>query len=128
MTYENLILGVSAHLLFYEHLPHWGGWFNRLLNKLPKPLRDLYEMWRCPYCAGFWIGLALHALTGQWFLAGFANLPEYWGAAANPLGWFLDGLAFALCNKLGILMVNALGYPALLGYAKKQEFFASKAA
>lgn len=128
MNYEILILGVSIHLLFYEHLPHWGTWFGRALLLLPKPLQALYEQWRCPYCAGFWIGLALHGMTGAWLFPFFGALPGFWGFAALPLGWFLDALAFALLNKLGVLLVNAIGLPALLGHAKKQEFFAERPA
>ena len=121
MTYENLLLGVAIHLLFYDHLPHWGTWFKRILAMLPTPLQTLYEQWRCPYCAGFWIGLALHALTGQWFLPIFAELPGFWGAASLPIGWFFDGLAFAVMNKLAVLVINAISYPALLTMAKKKE-------
>lgn len=123
----NLILGVSIHMLFWEHLPHWGTWFNAILKVLPKPLQTLYEQWRCPYCAGFWLGLAIHAITGAWFVPSFAELPDYWGSLAGPLSWFLDALTFAVLNKLGVLIINAVGYPAIIGYAKKQEFFAAKA-
>ncbi len=123
MTYENLLLGIAIHMLFYEHLPHWGTWFNRILSALPQPLRTLYEQWRCPYCAGFWIGLALHAITGKWFLPAFADLPAYWGIAGPTLGWIFDGLAFAIMNKIGVVVVNALSYPAILGMMKKKEVF-----
>ncbi|AVW93128.1 hypothetical protein [Celeribacter baekdonensis] len=126
MTYQNLILGLSIHLLIYEHLPHWGAWFNRLLKALPLALQTLYEQWRCPYCAGFWIGLALHAVTGQWLFDSFVHLPTWLGVTAQPLGWIMDALAFAVLNKVGILFVNAIGYPALLGYQMKQEFIARK--
>ena len=127
MTYENLILGIAIYLLLWEHLPHWGTWFNRALSALPQPLQTLYEQWRCPYCVGFWIGLGLHAVTGQWLFAAFADLPAYWGLAGVPLGWFLDGLCFAVLNKTGVLLLNAIGLPALLGHQKKQDFMARKA-
>lgn len=123
MTYEILILGIAIHLLFYDHLPHWGTWFKRFIAALPKPLQTLYEQWRCPYCAGFWIGLALHGITGMWFLPAFAELPEAFGMARNILGWFFDGLAFAVMTKFGVIVINAASYPAILTMAKKKEFF-----
>lgn len=122
MTYQNLILGVAIYLLFYEHLPHWGTWFNAILKRLPKPLQTLYEQWRCPYCCGFWIGLVLHACTGQWFIPAFSDLPAFWGAAGPVFGWTVDGLCFAVMNKLGVLIITAMAYPALLGLQKKEEF------
>lgn len=125
MTYENLILGIAIYLLFWEHLPHWGTWFNRGLAALPQPLQTLYEQWRCPYCVGFWIGLAVHAITGNYLFAAFGDLPDAWGFLGAPLGWFLDALAFAVLNKTGVLLVNAITYPALLGVQKKQEFVAA---
>lgn len=123
MALENLILGVSIHLLFYEHLPHWGSWFNAILTRLPRPLQTLYEQWRCPYCAGFWIGLALHAVTGNWFLSEFANAFETLGPAASATAWLADGLAFAVACKLSVISLSALTYPAIMGMQKKLEVF-----
>ncbi|SHG88465.1 hypothetical protein [Cognatishimia maritima] len=128
LNIPTLILGVSLHMLLWEHLPHWGTWFSRLLGVLPRPLQTLYEQWRCPYCAGFWIGLLLHAVTGQWFIAGFVQLPEFWGPAAVPLSWFIDALAFAALNKFGVLTLTALAYPAMLGHQAKEEFMAKMSA
>lgn len=125
MTYENLILGIALYLLLWEHLPHWGTWFNRVLASLPQPVQTLYEQWRCPYCVGFWIGLMLHAVTGNYLFTSFADLPTTWGLLATPMGWFLDALAFAVLNKVGVLLVNAISYPAILGHQKKQEFMAA---
>ena len=119
MTYENLILGISIHMLFYQHLPHWGTWFNRLLKALPRPLQTLYTQWECPYCCAFWIGLTLHAVTGHWFLPGFAGLHP-------ALGWFADAMSFAVMVKLGVVAFYAIGFPALLGRQKMQEFLSEK--
>ncbi|MCB1330564.1 MAG: hypothetical protein KDK28_14530 [Maritimibacter sp.] len=119
MTYQNLILGISIYLLLWEHLPHWGRWFKRLIAALPGPLQTLYEQWRCPYCVGFWIGLGLHAVTGTWLFPAFAQISADWGPLGGVLGWFFDGLAFAVLNKTGVIAINALSYPALLGMAKK---------
>ncbi|MFY0617368.1 hypothetical protein [Shimia sp.] len=127
MNVENVLLGIAVHQLFWEHLPHWGRWFNRLLGMLPKPLQALYEQWRCPYCAGFWIGLSVHAATGRWVFDGFAQLPSFWGAAGVPLGWFMDALVFATLCKLGALVVHAIGLPALKGLQAKETFLAQKA-
>lgn len=128
MAFENLILGIAVYMLLWEHLPHWGTWFNRLLGALPQPLQTLYEQWRCPYCVGFWIGLSLHAVTGQWLFAAFVDLPDYWGPIGLPLGWVLDALCFAVLNKLGVLIINAVSFPAILGHQKKQDFMATMAA
>jgi hypothetical protein len=128
VTYENLILGIAVYLLFWEHLPHWGTWFNRTLATLPGPLQTLYEQWRCPYCVGFWIGLAVHAITGNGLFAVFDDLPSGWGPLATPMGWFLDALCFAVLNKFGVLAITAISYPAFLGMEKKKEFMESMAA
>lgn len=122
MSYENLILGTAIYLLFWEHLPHWGTWFNRGLAALPQSLQTLYEQWRCPYCVGFWIGLVIHAVTGQWLFTAFADLPAAWGVFGMPLGWVFDALCFAVLNKFAVLALNAVSYPALLNIDKKKEF------
>lgn len=126
MAIENLLLGIAIHQLFWEHLPHWGTWFTRALKLLPHPLQTLYEQWRCPYCAGFWIGLAVHAATGNYLFAAFAELPEFWGRLGTPLAWFMDALVFAALNKLGVLTVHAIGLPALKGHQAKEAFLAAK--
>lgn len=128
MAIENLLLGIAIHQLFWEHLPHWGTWFTRGLKVLPKPVQTLYEQWRCPYCAGFWIGLAVHAATGNYLFAGFAELPAFWGSLGTPLAWFMDALVFAALNKLGVLTVHAIGLPALKGHQAKEAFLAGKKA
>ena len=64
MTFELVLMGTSIHILIWEKLPEWGTWFNTFIAALPGPLRSLYEQWHCPYCAGFWIALVLHGLTG----------------------------------------------------------------
>ena len=80
MTYQNLILGISIYLLLWEHLPHWGRWFKRLIAALPGPLQTLYEQWRCPYCVGFWIGLGLVGAEWRWDDdAGLSERPVPWG-------------------------------------------------
>ncbi len=126
MTYQNIILGISIHALIWEHLPMWGTWFTRLLGRLPKPLQSLYEQWHCPYCAGFWIGISLHAATGNWTLPLLADMPAFWGPAGLPAAWFLDGLASAILIKTGVLMLNAVGLPAIKGYQLKTEFMKSR--
>jgi hypothetical protein len=128
MAIENLLLGIAIHQLFWEHLPHWGTWFTRFLKLLPSPLQTLYEQWRCPYCAGFWIGLAVHPATGNYLFPGFADLPAFWGALGTPLAWFMDALVFAALNKLGVLTVHAIGLPALKGHQAKEAFLAAKKA
>lgn len=120
MTYENALLGVSVHMLLYQHLPYWGTWFNRVLRALPKPLQTLYQQWECPYCCGFWIALAMHSVTGNWMFPIFADLPPV-------LGWFADGLAFAVICKWAILLQFAVTSPAIEGRQKQQEIIAAKA-
>ncbi|MFY0594879.1 MAG: hypothetical protein JXQ85_00475 [Cognatishimia sp.] len=124
LNLPNLLLGISIHMLIWEHLPHWGSWFNAILKRLPKPIKSLYEQWRCPYCAGFWIGLALHGATGTWFVQAFADLPAFWGPLATPMGWFFDGLVFAALNKLGVLTLTAISFPAIRGHELKAQFMA----
>jgi len=128
MAIENILLGIAIHQLFWEHLPHWGTWFTRGLKLLPHPMQSLYEQWRCPYCAGFWIGLGVHAATGNYLFAAFADLPAFWGSFGTPLAWFMDALVFAALNKLGVLAVHAIGLPALKGHQAKEAFLAAKKA
>ena len=127
MTIENLILGTALYFLIWEQLPHWGTWFGRILAALPTPLQTLYEQWRCPFCVGFWIGLTLHGATGRYLFPAFADLPATWGAFALPLGWFFDALCFAILNKGGVLVINAISYPAILGHQKKRDFLSATA-
>ena len=97
MSFHLALMGISLYILIWEKLPEWGTWFNALLAKLPQPLQTLYQQWRCAYCAGFWIALALHAVTGQGYAflggdAAFLNLTD----------------AGAICNAdLGLDNVNA---------------------
>ena len=125
MSFELALIGVSVHLLICEKLPEWGTWFNAILATLPPPLRTLYEQWRCPYCAGFWIALVLHGMTGFWTIPALAELPGYWGPIAPYIGWFLDALASAVLITIGILIVNALRLPAMKTHLMKEEFMKS---
>ena len=95
MNLEIPLVGVALYLLLWDKLPDWGTWFKTFLSKLPKPLQTLYDYWECAYCFGFWVGLALHATMGIWFLPTLARMPDYWGAAGAPIAWFLDALAAA---------------------------------
>ncbi len=88
MSFEAALIGAAIHMLFWEKLPEWGTWFNRMIAALPAPLRTLYAQWRCPYCAGFWIALCLHGATGLSTLAALDTLPAFWGRLGAPLGWF----------------------------------------
>lgn len=116
------ILGIALYILIWEKLPEWGSWFNALLNRLPRPLQTLYEQWRCPYCVGFWMGLALHGATGLWTLPALAELPAFWGPAAPWIGWGLDALATGTLMLVGKIALEAIGLPAMKGYMMKTEF------
>jgi hypothetical protein len=95
MDIEIPLMGLAVHVLLWDKLPNWGTWFRTLIATLPHPIRTLYDQWRCSYCAGFWIALALHALTGLWTLQALAEMPEYLGPMGMPMAWFLDALAAA---------------------------------
>ncbi len=125
MTYELIIIGLAIHGLIWEHLPHWGTWFTRFIKMLPQPLQTLYDQWRCPFCAGFWIALGLHALTGFWTLPMLELLAATMGPAGPILAWFLDALATAILIKLGTLAIFALSLPAMKAHQMKAEFLAS---
>jgi hypothetical protein len=125
MTFELVLIGTAIHILIWDKLPEWGTWFNRLLAALPDPLKTLYGQWRCAYCAGFWIALTLHALTGFWTLPALAALPAHLGIAAAPLGWLLDALASATLIYISVITLNALRLPAMKAHMMKQEFMKS---
>ncbi|MGR3761674.1 hypothetical protein ACUXV3_16320 [Roseobacteraceae bacterium NS-SX3] len=122
MTFDLVLMGTALHLLIWEKLPEWGTWFNRLLVWLPRPLQRLYDQWHCPYCAGFWIALALHAATGIWTLPALAEMPEYLGRAAAPAGWFLDALASATLIYAAVIALRAIGLPAMKAQMMRQVF------
>ncbi len=121
------LIGISIHILVWEKLPEWGTWFNALIAKLPNPLQTLYKQWRCAYCAGFWIALALHATTGFWTIPALASLPDYWGPLAPLVGRFLDALASAILILAGVITLGAVGLPAMKSYMMKEEFMKSLA-
>ncbi|WP_105168260.1 hypothetical protein [Pseudoalteromonas sp. T1lg23B] len=116
------IIGLSLHILIWEKLPDWGNWFNRIVERLPKPLRYLYDAWRCPYCFGFWVALLLHGLTGVYTLESLKDMPLYLDVMSVPIAWLLDSLATALLIMLGSLTINALAGPAIKGYEMTQAF------
>ncbi|MEM9632965.1 MAG: hypothetical protein AAGA50_16660 [Pseudomonadota bacterium] len=122
MTFELMLMGTAIHILVLEKLPEWGTWFQCFLRWLPQPLQTLYEQWRCPYCAGFWIALVLHALTGFWTIPALADLPTYLGVFREPVAWGLDALATATLIYAAILMVKAIGLPAMRAHMMKEEF------
>ena len=128
MSFQLALIGISIHILVWEKLPEWGTWFNTLLAKLPGPLQTLYGQWRCAYCAGFWIALVLHAVTGFWTIPSLASLPAYWGPAAPLVGWFLDALATAALIVAGIITLRAVGLPAMKSYLMKEDFMKQIAA
>lgn len=110
------LMGLSIHILFWEKLPSWGNWFNTILNKLPKFLQKLYADWECAYCAGFWIALVLHAMTGLWTIPALSamNIPI--------LAWLIDALAAALLIYAGSFAVAAISLPAMRAYSLKATF------
>lgn len=122
MDFTTSILGLALYILIWMKLPEWGTWFNTILSKLPQPLQTLYKQWQCPYCVGFWMGLALHAMTGLWTISAFSTLPEFWGVSAPFIGWFMDALVTATFILLGKLVLDAIGLPAMKGHMMKTEF------
>ena len=108
MNYEIPLMGLAIYLLFWDKLPQWGTWFNWILAKMPRPIQYLYEAWKCPYCSGFWLGLALHATTGLWFLPKLAYLPGYWAPVDPIIGWFLDALSVGLVVLVSKFFVDVL--------------------
>lgn len=122
MTFELALIGTAIHILIWEKLPEWGTWFNNFIAALPRPLRSLYEQWHCPYCAGFWIALVLHALTGLWTIPELESLLSYLGYAAAPIGWVLDSLASATLIYVAIIGLKAIGLPAMKAHMMKSDF------
>ena len=116
------LMGLAIYILIWEKLPDWGTWFNWIIERLPKPLAYLYDAWRCPYCFGFWVALALHGLTGLHTIDALSTMPSYLGALAMPLAWFLDALATGTLIMLAQLSLNALAVPAIKGYQMTAEF------
>lgn len=92
---------------------------------MPRPLKSLCDQWYCPCCAGFWIALVLHALTGFWTLPGLENLPSFVGVLREPVAWTLDALAAATLIYAAILTIKAIGLPAMKAHMMKAAFLNS---
>ncbi|ATG36034.1 hypothetical protein PhaeoP23_01894 [Phaeobacter piscinae] len=122
MTFELTLMATAIHILIWEKLPEWGTWFNTFIAALPRPLSSLYEQWHCPYCAGFWIALVLHGLTGFWTIPDLASLPGYLSVTAIPIGWILDALATATMVYAAIIGLKAIGLPAMKAHMMKEDF------
>lgn len=127
MDFSIVLVSLSLYVLIWEKLPDWGTWFNRLIERLPKPLAYLYQAWRCPYCFGFWIALLLHYLTGSHTLIVLHSMPDVMGVFGIYCALFLDALAAALLIMLGKLLLSAIAGPAITGYEKTQAFKQAKA-
>lgn len=121
---EIALMGLAVHILIWNKLPEWGSWFSKMIEILPKPLRKLYEGWRCPYCFGFWAALALHGFTGIWTLPILSGVTT-WGIAGSIFSWFLDALASGTLIYFGSHLLGTLSWGAAKGYFAAQEFKAS---
>ncbi|WP_282045093.1 hypothetical protein [Roseibium album] len=115
-------MGTAIHLLVWDKQPEKGAWFKTPLENLPRPLQSLCDQWYCPCCAGFWIALVLHALTGFWILPDLENLPSFVGVLREPVAWTLDALATATLIYAAILKIKAIGLPAMKARMMKAEF------
>ncbi len=124
MNFELALMGLAIHILIWNKLPDWGTWFPKMIASLPRPLRQLYEGWQCPYCFGFWAALALHGFTGIQTLPALSSLPNL-GIVGLPIAWFLDALATATLIYFGSHTLGTLSWGAAKGYFAAQEFKAS---
>lgn len=125
MTFELTLLGTAIHILIWEKLPEWGTWFKTLISLPPSPLRTLYEQWHCPFCAGFWIALALHWMTGFWTIPELNELSTRLGTVGTPVAWILDALATATLIYTAIIALKAAGLPAMKAHMMKEDFLTS---
>ncbi|MFT4764543.1 MAG: hypothetical protein ACI9OH_001638 [Oleispira sp.] len=124
MNFTLALMGLSIYILFWEKLPDWGNGFNWIIQRLPRPLAYLYEAWRCPYCFGFWIALALHGITGLQTIPALETMQTSMGGVA--MAWILDALATATIIMFAQLCINAIAVPAIKGYQMTMEFRKSK--
>jgi hypothetical protein len=108
MHYEIPLIGLAIYLLFWDKLPSWGTWFNRILDKMPAFIKYLYKCWNCAYCSGFWIALALHGATGIWFMDELQTLPSFWVPLDGAFGWLLDALAAATVIYVAKTFIDVL--------------------
>ena len=113
MDFELALMGIALHMLIWGTRQNSGTWFNTLIAALPPSLQMLYRQWNCSNCAGFWIGLTLHGMTGLWTLPALAAPPDYMGALGMPANWFLDALATGTLIYAGNMVLKALGLPVL---------------
>lgn len=125
MNMEIPLMGLAVYILVWDKLPHWGTWFQWILDRLPGPLRRLYDDWRCPYCFGFWVALGLHAVTGRPFLPELDVLAGAPDILSVSVTWFLDALAAATVIYAAKIGLDAIGLPAMKGVMMKAEFMKS---
>jgi len=125
MNIEIVIIGAAIHILFWEKLPEWGTLFSRIVAALPQPLKQLYKDWHCAYCAGFWIALVLHGLTGMFLFPTLENVTFHLGVAGQPIAWILDALGAAAMIYFASLGVKAIGLPAMKAHQMKADFLKS---
>lgn len=126
MNFEIVLVALAIHILIWDKLPHWGSWFNRILNAMPKPVQDLYEGWRCPYCFGFWAALAGHITTQIPTLPQLVESLAPYGSIGLLAGYFFDALASAVIIQVARLSISALGWPAIKGEQASVDFFGQK--
>lgn len=126
MNFTLALMGLSIYILFWEKLPDWGNGFNWIIQRLPRPLAYLYEAWRCPYCFGFWIALALHGITGLQTIPALGTMNTSMGMGGVAIAWILDALATATIIMFAQLCINAIAVPAIKGYQMTMEFRKSK--
>lgn len=126
MNLTPALLGLALYILIWQKLPEWGTLFNTILSKMPRPIQTLYRDWQCPYCVGFWFGLALHAVTGIWTLPALIELSTHWGALGIVSAWFLDALATGTLILVGKMTIDAMSFAAIKGVLLRTEFMASQ--
>ena len=113
MEIEVGVMGLAVYLLVWDKLPNWGTWFKTIIAALPQPMQTVYRQWNCSYCAGFWIALTLHGVTGLWTIPALASPPDYMGDVGPALNWFLDALAGGTLIYAGNMGLKAIGLPIL---------------
>ena len=114
MHFEIALMGLAVHILLWDKLPNWGTWFTSLIAAMPAPIQTLYRQWNCSYCAGFWIAIALHAVTGLWTIPALADMPASAGVLSVPIAWFLDAISSALLIFAGTKLLGAMGRSELM--------------
>lgn len=113
MRLEVALITLAVWFFLTKKVPGWPGF--GWLDRLPGPFGWVWQGWKaCAYCGGFWIALAVRAVTHLQTLPALSGLP--W-----PVDWVLDAFATAILALFGYLVIETMAGPIREKEAARQN-------